>query len=448
MKDIVVVILAGGKSNRFWPLTSKNLIPFSSGNLLDYHITTLSKLGIKDFIVVCSPEVAAYLRVNSDKYQNLTIERVLQNGDNHGIGNAVLLAFPIYSKHFSGRPVYIINSDDIYNPSIHESLINKLEEEKSDVVIGAYDVKEHGPLGFLKIDKDRVKGIVEKPNEEDRPSSFANMSLHLYKSYDLIANTIVSLKNKDDSNDDLYERALDELCQTNIVSLVEYNGEWQVLKYPWETLKVMNYFLKNIDNKISDKATIDKTAKITGNVVIEEGVKILEFARIVGPAVIKKNSVIGTGSMVRESIVGEHAIAGYHTEITRSYIGNNCWFHSNYIGDSVLGNDVSMGAGSILANLRLDQKNISSFVSGKKIDSKIKKFGSIIGNNSAIGVNASIMPGIKIGKNSVIGPMVLLTKDVEDNKSITIIQEHQNKSLQEVDLAGSSRKEFRKLLKV
>ena len=119
MNNSVAVILAGGKSNRFWPLTSKNLIPFSKGNLLEHHLSILSKLGIKDFIVVCSPEIAAFLRVNSDKFSDIRIERVLQNGENHGIGNAALLGFPIYSKHFSGRPVYIINCDDIYEESIH-----------------------------------------------------------------------------------------------------------------------------------------------------------------------------------------------------------------------------------------------------------------------------------------------------------------------------------------
>lgn len=447
MNNSVAVILAGGKSNRFWPLTSKNLIPFSRGNLLEHHLSILSKLGIKDFIIVCSPEIAAFLRVNSDKFSDIRIERVMQNGENHGIGNAVLLGFPIYSKHFEGRPVYIVNCNDVYEDAIHEKIFKRFNPDSVSGVVGGFKVKTHKPLGYFKVEKDMVKGIVEKPTEEDRPSDFANMSLHLYKSYDLIANSIVSEKKDTDSNDDLYERALNMLCQTHKMAFVEYDGQWQVLKYPWETISVMNFFLKRIENNISDKVTIDKTAKITGPVIIEEGVKVLEFVRIVGPAVIKKNSIIGTGSMIRESIIGEGVIAGYHTEITRSYIGNNCWFHTNYIGDSVLGNGVTMGSGSVLANLRLDQKSVHSYVSGKKVDSFVNKFGSIIGNNTSIGVNASVMPGVKIGKNSVVGPMTVLKKDLEDNSKIIVEQKQQIESSRTVT-QEPSRKNFRKMLKV
>lgn len=445
MKDVVVVILAGGKSDRFWPLNNKNLLDFSYGNLLEHHINTLSKLGVKDFIVVCSAEVAAFLRVSSGRFPNIKIERVLQNSNKHGIGNAVLLAFPVYSNKYKGRPVYIINCNDIYESSIHEKIYSKLKQESCDAVVGAYTVTKHMPLGYFTMENSRVAGIIEKPEEKNRPSDQANMALHLYKSFNLIADSIAVQNSKKDENDDLYERALNAICQKNKVLSVSYSGDWEILKFSWNTLSVMNYLLKRIENKISDKAIIDKSAKITGPVVIEEGVKILEYCRIVGPAVIKKNSIIGTGTLVRESIIGRGCIVGYSTEITRSYVGNDCWFHTNYIGDSVLGNNVTMGAGSVLANLRLNQKTIHSKVKGAKIDSQRSKLGAIIGNSTSIGVQSAIMPGVKIGKNSVIGPMVLLVDDIPDASLAFVKQKLEVTSINS-SIDDSSRKQFRKLL--
>lgn len=447
MKDLVVVILAAGKSDRFWPLSNKNLIDFSQGNLLEHHINSLTKLGVKDFIVVSSPEVAAFLRVNNKLFNNVNIERVLQNSDMMGRANAVRLAFRVYSVKYKNRPVYIINCDDVYEPSIHENIYKKYKKEMPDTVVAAYKVSKHLPLGFFRINNSQVAGIVEKPAFENRPSDLANMSLHLYKSMNIIADSIAAAKDKEDVVDDLYERALNNICQKNNVLKVEYSGEWEILKYPWNTLSVMDYFLKNLENKISDKAQIDKTAKITGNVIIEEGVRILENARIVGPAVIKKNTIIGTGSMVRESIIGQSCVVGFVSEVTRSYIGSDCWFHTNYIGDSVLGNMVTMGAGAVIANLRLDQRTIRSKIKEIKIDSYRSKLGAIIGNSTALGVQSTVMPGIKIGKNCVVGPMVLLDSDLEDSTKILLKQKVDLISSKSV-LDVSTRKQFRKSLKI
>ena len=105
-------------------------------------------------------------------------------------------------------------------------------------------------------------------------------------------------------------------------------------------------------------------------------------------------------------------MTGFNTEITRSFIGDNCWFHRNYAGDSVLDEDVGIGSGTVLANFRLDEREVASQVSGVKIKTGRFKLGAIIGEGVRLGVNASVMPGVKIGANSFIGAGVVLDRDL------------------------------------
>lgn len=445
IRDIVAIILAGGKSKRFWPLNNKNLLDFTEGNLLEYHLKTLIGLGVKDFIVIGNTEVTAFLRVNSKYYKGIAIHRVLQDEANHGIGKAVLLAWSVYEKYYLTRPVYVLNADDIYDFSIHRQLFGQMLTKHSFALFAAFEVSEHKPFGYFKVDKDKIIGIIEKPMPDKVPSNLTNMALHLYSDFSKLIDCLKDELSAKDERDDLYERAINQLCQKYDVSYIKYTGRWEILKYPWNVLDVSDYFLSTIDKKVSEKTSIDKTAKIEGPVIIEDEVKILEFAVIRGPAVIKKGTIIGTSSLVRNSIIGKNCIVGFRSEVTRSYVGNNCWFHTNYIGDSVLGDNVNMGAGSVFANLRLDQKNIYSKIGDNKVDTGRTKLGAISGNGVQIGVNVSIMPGIKIGKNSCLGPGVILNEDLEDNTSLLSIQQ-QVKKKNRVSFA-SSRKHFRELLK-
>ncbi len=446
MNNVVAIILAGGKSTRFWPLSEKNLINFVGFNLLDYHFKSLVQLGILDFIVVCTPEIAAYLRVKDKSYKGITINRLIQPENQRGIGQAVSLALRLVKNKYSKHKLYIINSDDVYEQNIHKDVI--LKSNKTDAVFAVgREVESYKPLGYFILNQNKIKGIIEKPDQNKMPSKVANMSLHLFPNYEMLDKFLNEELKKNDENDDSYERAFTKICQNYSTQLISYSGDWCTLKYPWDTLMVTNYFLKKFKTKISDRVKIEKTARISGTVIIEDDVKILDYARILGPTIIKKGTVIGTGAMIRDSIIGENCVVGYHTEITRSYIGNNCWFHTNYIGDSVLANNVNMGAGAILANLRLDQGNIHSSIKENRVNSGRNKFGSIIGNNSQIGVQAAIMPGIKIGKNSIVGPSVVLSTDLEDNSAIyskqTIFKKKINR--QSTD---PSRSEFRDLLKI
>ena len=154
---------------------------------------------------------------------------------------------------------------------------------------------------------------------------------------------------------------------------------------------------------------------------IDENVRVLENAVIRGPCYIGKNSFIGNNVLIRDrSHIGADCVVGFSTEIKHSYIGDGCWFHRNYIGDSIIADRCSLGAGTITANLRLGEGKLAIESGDETLDTGLDKLGSIIGADSKTGINVSIMPGVRIGPNSVVGPHVMLRRDLGPNRMILL----------------------------
>ena len=116
-------------------------------------------------------------------------------------------------------------------------------------------------------------------------------------------------------------------------------------------------------------------------------------------------------------IIGENTVIGNSSEIKNSIIISNSQIpHFNYVGDSILGNRVHLGAGVILANLRFDNKNIRV----EKEETNLRKIGAFIGDNTQIGCNSVILPGTVIAKNSLIMPLSKIGGFYENNHDIRI----------------------------
>ena len=126
--------------------------------------------------------------------------------------------------------------------------------------------------------------------------------------------------------------------------------------------------------------------------------------------------------MVRNSILGKNVVTGYSTEIAKSFVGDDSWFHTNYVGDSVVEKNFGMGSGAVIANLRLDGKTIR--VGEERLDTKRDKLGLISGPNVRIGVNATTMPGVRIGEGSLVGPGVIQNHDAQEKSKILLNQKY------------------------
>lgn len=152
---------------------------------------------------------------------------------------------------------------------------------------------------------------------------------------------------------------------------------------------------------ISEKAVISSK-----DVVIEKGAKIEAFAYIDGPTYIAKNAVVRHGAYIRGGVyIGEGCVVGHTTEIKDSImLAESKAAHFAYLGNSILGHGVNLGAGTKLANLRFDQKSIRLRHDEKKIDTGLKKFGAIFGDHSQSGCNSVTNPGTIFMPHAAILP--------------------------------------------
>jgi UDP-N-acetylglucosamine diphosphorylase / glucose-1-phosphate thymidylyltransferase / UDP-N-acetylgalactosamine diphosphorylase / glucosamine-1-phosphate N-acetyltransferase / galactosamine-1-phosphate N-acetyltransferase len=407
MKDLSVIFLAGGDSTRMWPFGNKHLIRFLDNPLLYYPLMQMNEYGVTENIVVVNKKNKKKFELFSRSYGNLNIKLVEQIYP-EGISGAILSL----KGHIKNEKTLIVGPSDLYDSSLINDFSNMLTSNPESIIAGV-TVNDYFPGGYLTVKDSYVNRIIEKPEQGKEPSNTVNFMFHYFKDIDALIRKIIEKKIK---NTDVYEKVLDDMIKQGMkVKFLPYKGFWGFLKYPWHILNITSNFLNNIIPVISKNAFIAKSAILHGNILISDGVRIMDNATIIGPVYLGENTVIGNNSLIRESMIGANTVIGFSSEIARSYIGDNCWFHNNYIGDSVIGKNVSMGAGAVLANFRLDEENILSKVSNEKIDTKRKKLGSIIGNKVKIGVNCSIMPGVKIGENCVIGSASLVDRDIPDN---------------------------------
>lgn len=413
------LILAGGDSSRFWPFEEKNLFTFLNKKLILYQAEELAKYCEK-ITIVANKKNATLIKRLIENLAGFNRYQVIIQKDIEGQAGAVLSV-----KNFIKGEVLIINANDVFDMSVL-SKITKFPVLKNKIVLFGKKINEYFPGGYLRFNSQgQIEEIVEKPEKGNQPSDIVKLVIDYFSDIDLL---IKAIEDVDSERDDRYEVGLNKLLSTfEDQQYLPYESYWQTIKYPWHVLSMMKLFLSKIKkSQIDQSAVISQYAIINGPVIIEENVRIGDFVKISGPAYIGKNSVISDYSLIRESQIGEDCLIGSYSEIARSYIGNGVFLHRNYLGDSVLGDKVMMGAQAATANLRFDGETVKSYLDEDKIDTNMPKLGMMVGDEAKIGVNTIVFPGVKIGKKTWIAPKEIVRYDLEDNTYLKRGEEKNN----------------------
>lgn len=407
MNTMTAILLAGGESTRFWPLTHKVLTSFLGKPLLSWHYDQFLRFGIRNCIVITkSGSEKSIQSVTPPK--GLSVRYVKQSLK--GQGNGVLAS---EDANVEG-PLFIVNASEVYDDLLFKEMKERASKDPDALIVGVRNVSSYFPGGYMRMKKDgSIEKIIEKPKVGTEPSTLISIGAYIVPNASLLYDALRKARKNPNAQ---FENAINILLENDTTGLpVSVDAPWFTLKYPWHVLSVMDAALSSIGKtSIDPSVQIGKHVVIEGPVVIGKHVKICEGVKIVGPTYIGADSVIGNNSMVRQSHIGERVVTGYSTEITRSYVSDDCWFHTNYIGDSVLGSNVSFGSGCVTANLRLDESNIFSMVKQEKIDTERQKLGVIVGECVRFGVQGSTMPGVKVGRQSIVGAGIIVSEDLPD----------------------------------
>jgi NDP-sugar pyrophosphorylase family protein len=412
---VKAVFLCGGRGKRMFPIAEdKFLLDFLGKSLLEHQIRLACEAGLSHFVIIGNPENIAKIEKISKKIPGVKVDLALQK-KSLGIADALKRVEP-----FLQGQLVVINPNDVFSGSAYTKIITAAEKASASSYILGYQVKKHFPGGYLQVNsQNELLHIVEKPNPGDEPSNLVNILIHCHNKSEELFRYIETVQT---TRDDVYECALDNMVKGgHKIKVVPYSDFWAPIKYPWHIFKVMEYFLDNAQPYIAPSARISEKAVIEGKVILSDNVKVLENAVIRGPVYIGANSIIGNNALVRDySHIGSNSVIGYSTEVKHSYIGDNCWFHSNYIGDSIVDDNCSLGAGTVLANFRLDEGYIKIKVGDSLVDTGYDKLGAIMGRGCRVGVNASLMPGVRVGPDSFVGPQVCLREDLGANKMVLL----------------------------
>ena len=184
-------------------------------------------------------------------------------------------------------------------------------------------------------------------------------------------------------------------------------------EYPWEVLPKIKDFIIKLGNSLNS----DEYNKIGDDVWIAKNAVVAPTAYIKGPAIIGKNAEVRHCAFIRgNAIVGENSVVGNSTELKNVILFNNVQVpHYNYVGDSILGYKSHMGAGSITSNVKSDKKLVVVKNDKERIETGLKKFGAMIGDEVEVGCGSILNPGTVIGRHSNIYPLSSVRKVVPAN---------------------------------
>ncbi len=403
------LVLCGGIGNRFQPLhENKFLLSFLGQPLLLHIVDRLRDAGIDRFTFVGNAGNTEDLqRLVQGGLDDLPCRVVVQE-ERSGMAGAVEAA----GEHLDG-PVLIVSSNDVLEEAAYRKMVEAVESQDCDAALLACRVGSYFPGGYLVADADmRVTHIVEKPEPGSEPSDLVNVVVHYHRDPLKLLETLSRVET---SRDDRYEVALDLLMREGRrVIAVPFAGFWSPLKYPWDVFPVMEHFVWGMQRRVAMSAQVAPSVVIDGSVVLAHGARVLENAVIHGPAYIGEKAIIGNNVLIRGGChVGARSVVGFSTEVKHSYIGRDCWFHTNYVGDSVIADGCSFGSGAVTVNLRFDEGVVNVQVNGARIATGMNKLGVIMGQGVRVGINASLMPGVLVGPGAVVGPHVCLTENLQ-----------------------------------
>lgn len=399
MKINTVLILAGGDGDRFYPLEQKMRFRFGGKTVLQHIVESVYDFAEKVVVVTNSTNESA---IKSDLSDHI-IQYVKQTKDDGGMADAVLAA----EIHLS-KDVLVLNANDMLDFSIIPQLVSQTQKENSSVGFVAKQMKKYFPGGYVVFESEKAVGLMEKPLPEKIPSEYVRLVVDYFPHAQSFLDELKKLPPTDDQN----ERAMTSLMKIKPATCLKYDGDWTTLKYSWHVLSMQEYFFKhNLTKAIDPSAVIHTTATIEGEVYMGKNVHIGAYSKITGPCYIGDNVIVGDHTLIRNSTIENGSLVGSGCEVARSYLANGVMLHRNYVGDSVLSENVSMGAGAVTANYRFDAQTIRTPIKEKMIDTARRKCGLIAGRNVKIGVNSSTYPGVKLAPQTMILPAEVVKKD-------------------------------------
>ncbi|MFX0061310.1 MAG: bifunctional sugar-1-phosphate nucleotidylyltransferase/acetyltransferase [Candidatus Hermodarchaeota archaeon] len=411
------VILAAGKGLRLRPLTAtipKPLLPIAGSPFLDHTINKLVQIGIKEVILVVGHQADELQQHYREHTFGIKISFTIQKTQ---LGTAHAFAC---AKNLVDQEAFIgLNGDVLISQTDLLNFKQKIDNHPDDLFVTAKGVENPELYGVFTISRDHlVTDIAEK--SANPPSVLANTGLYYFPAsiFETIDTTPQSARGEYEITDSISLR----IKKGENVWLYELQDYWLDIGMPWDLLSANELLLKEQQKTfgISETAKIDSNVTLNGPIQIRSDAHIRGGSYIEGPVIIGESAIIGPNCYIRPfTYLDKYVHIGNAVEIKNSIILEKTKIsHLSYVGDSIVGRNCNFGAGTKVANLRLDNHSVKVKIKDKVIDSGYRKLGVFLGDNVKIGINASLIGGVKIGPDSAVGAGMLIQRDIEPNQFV------------------------------
>ncbi|MBS7636494.1 NTP transferase domain-containing protein [Candidatus Bathyarchaeota archaeon] len=421
------VVLAAGEGVRLQPITStrpKPLISVGGKPVLEHCLSVIKACGISEVVIVVHYMAEAiHGFFGSGEKLGIKIEYAYQKGV-LGTGNAVSVVEPYVDGEF-----LLVYGDLLFAAEALKKVLETHHQKRPSATLSVVHVERPEDYGIVELrDDGGVKRIIEKPSREEAPTNLANAGLYVFtpEIFETVKRISASSRGEWEITD-----AIEFLIKEEkpVFAVEIQRDEWFDIGRPWDLLEANRWALTRMEHSIF--GNVEEGAHIVGPVTVAETARIRSGAYIEGPAYIGENSDVGPNCYIRPyTSIGKNVRIGNACEIKNSIIMDGVHIgHLSYVGDSIIGENCNLGAGTITANYRLDAGTIKMTVKDKLVDTGRTKLGAVLGDNVKTGVNALLMPGVKIGNNCWIGPNVTVYRDLPPNVAVFLKQSVEEKSL-------------------
>ncbi|NHI83498.1 MAG: glucose-1-phosphate thymidylyltransferase [Candidatus Thorarchaeota archaeon] len=407
-------LLAAGESTRMLPLSAyrpKHLLPVAGKPMIFHILEALRNAGITEVLIIHGYHAEDLQQaVDVEEWGTLTVHYALQKerkGTAHAAGHA---------KEFAGDDdILLMNGDILVGPDAFSGLIRRHRSSNAEVTLSVYPIENPSAYGIVAVKDGMAVELIEKPSSDQLVSNLVNAGIYAVGRglFDAIEETGLSKRGEYEITD-----SLRMLIEQGKVASYTISSWWTDIGKPWDLLDANKMLLEGEEKRIS--GTVEEGAVVKGNVVIEAGAIVRSGAYIEGPVFIGHNATIGPNCYLRPySCLLEGVKVGNACEVKNSIIMERSSIgHLSYVGDSIIGQDVNFGAGTITANLRHDNKAVNVTVKGQRVSSGHRKLGAIIGDNVKTGIGTLLSTGVILHQGAKTGPGVIVTKNIGPNKLV------------------------------
>ena len=404
------VVLAAGKGVRLWPLTenrSKHMIPVAGKPIVEHVILAIRSAGIRSIVLVTRYRSELVKKhIGNGSKLGVTVDYVDQP-DISGTASAISMA----QDRVGSNDFLVAYGDLVVTPRAIKHVVDTYRKKGRKPTIGLIPVSRPESYGMAKVSGDLLTEIIEKPSQSQSPSNLANTGIYVLNPtiFDHLQTTLRSGRGEFEITD-----TISSLAKTGTpVAWARIDpSDWQDIGKPWDVLAANARLLAKSKRRIAGR--IEEGAKVTGQVTIEKGALIRTGTVIEGPARIGEGAVIGPLAHIRAgTCVGKRSAIGAFCEVKNSIIMDHTKIpHLSYIGDSIIGEHCNLAAGTIVANLKLNDNTVRMRIKDSLVDTGLRKLGIVTGDNVKAGINASFMPGIRIASGAVIPACSVVSEDV------------------------------------